>query len=844
MANETTSAEQLLINKYKAEAIQLQGKLKDLEQETKDVIAGSTEEAEKLLEKLKAEEAIKLRTLEIERLNLIEKQKSGDATQEQIDKIEELNSLIEEQRLSSLKAIKDQEKRITLLQKEDDHQKKIRTNVLGIVKAEEQRRVKLTEVWAETQKLSSADIMATFTARAQEQSALIFALAVNLNSVSANLNKLTNTTGQFDSMLADVSATNIRFGVSAENAAAAIGDLYTEFSQFSSLNKETQQELTVFTAKMEKAGISSQTTAKFLNVASKSMGMGTKEIIKYQKELFAFAKANNISTKAINDGLASVMPRLAAFGKEGPRIFKELAFQAKQMGTEMDKLLGVTEKFTTFEGAAEAAGELNSVLGGNYIDSLELLRAASDDPVKATNMLRDALQATGKSFEQLSGQQRRLFADILGTDLETTAGYFNQIGSEAKAAADAEKTFNDTIAAFVPIGDKLKNLFNAISPAVMVLAEGFGYVVDILASFVQLAPVRYLLMIAAGFAVLVGGISILVGFLGTLVGSFGMLWKLLKSAPSLFGGVKDAVENMGDTASSLVEKATETLKNASSSIGGFLKNIAKSIGSGIKTLFTAIGDGFKALGNAIKSLASPTVLAGVLVAGLITVIILGLAYAFKLVLEALTPFVKIILDAGTNSLVAALGFGIMALSLYGLATALGTLGTVGAVGLGVLAALVVAALAFGASFLMIGQGMAMAKEGFDAITNFEISKLESIRNVMKQMAEYMERVATSSAAMSIALMNPLMMPIMAAAAATAPSTNLTAGMPAAVTTKGSAAGESIMTANITIEMPITLDGKVLDKKIVSKVVQLKQNGNEMSNTFGSTTTANGFTTNN
>lgn len=843
MANETTSAEQLLINKYKAEAIELQGKLKDLEIETKDVVAGSTEEAEKLLEKLKAEEAIKLRTLEIERLNLIEKQKSGEATQEQIDKIEELNSLIEEQRLSSLKAIKDREKGIKLLQKEDDHQKKIRSNVLGIVKAEEQRRVKIAEVWAETQKLSSADIMATFTARAQEASIFIFALAENLNSVSANLNKLTNTTGQFDSMLANVIATNIRFGVSAENAAAAIGDLYTEFSQFSSLNKETQQELTVFTAKMEKAGISSQATAKFLNVASKSMGMGAKEAVKYQKELFAFAKANNISTKAINDGLASVMPRLAAFGKEGPRIFKELSFQAKQMGTEMDKLLGVTEKFTTFEGAAEAAGELNSVLGGNYIDSLELLRAASDDPVKATNMLKNALQATGKSFDQLSGQQRRLFADILGTDLETTAGYFNEIGSQAKEAADAEKTFNDTIAAFVPIGDKLKNLFNAISPAVMVLAEGFGIVVDILASIVQFAPVRYLLMIAAGFAVLAGGISILFGFLGSLVGSLGMLWKLLKSAPSLFGSAKDAVGNMGDTVSNLVEKTTKTLKNASSSIGGFVKNIAKSIGSGIKSLFTAIGAGFNALGNAIKGLANPQVLAGVLVAGLITLIILGLAYAFKLVLEALTPFVKIILDAGTNSLVAALGFGIMALSLYGLATALGTLGAAGTIGLGVLAALVAAALAFGASFLMIGQGMTMAKEGLDAITNFEISKLESIRDVMKDMADYMERVAKASMTSSIALMNPLMMPIMAAAAATVPATNLTAAMPSAATIKATGGADATMTANITIEMPVSLDGKVFDKKIISKVVQLKQNGNEMSNTFGPTSTVNGFTTN-
>jgi hypothetical protein len=843
MANETTSAEQELIVKYKAEAIELQGKLKDLETETKEIIAGSIEEAEKLLEKLKAEEAIKIKTLEIQRLELLQAQQKNGLKDEELKKLKEIEVSLEQAKKDATENIKNQQNRIKLLEKEESHQNRIKQNVLGLVKAEEQRRIKLTEIWAETQKLSSADIFATLTARAQEAGMVIFAMAENLNSVSANLNKLTNTTGQFDSMLASVSATNIRFGISAENAAAAIGDLFTEFSQFSSLSVQTQQDLTEFTAKMEKAGISSQATAKFLNVASKSMGMGATQVMKYQKELFAFAKANSISTKAINDGLASVMPRLAAFGKEAPRIFKDLAFQAKQMGTEMDKLLGITEKFTTFEGAAEAAGELNSILGGNYIDSLELLRAASDDPIKATEMLRGALQSTGKSFEQLSGQQRRLFADILGTDMDTAAGFFQKTGAEAKAAADAEKTFNETVAAFVPLGEKLKSLFNAISPAVMILAKGLGFVVDILTQIVQFAPIRWALMFAAALAVLVAGVTAVLGFFGTFVGTVGMLWKLLKDTPNIFGAAKNAVGNLGDTISGAVEKASETLKNSSKSIGGFVKNLAQSVGSGIKTLFTAVGEGFKALGNAVKSLAAPQVLAGVLVAGAITLIIMGLAYAFKMVLEALTPFIKTLIDAGASSLTAALAFGILAISLVGLAFALAQLGTIGAIGLGVLAALSLAALAFGASFLMVGQGMAMAKEGFDAITNFEITKLESIRNVMKQMAEYMERVAASSAAMSIALMNPLMMPIMAAAAATAPSTNLTAGMPATVTTKASAAGESTMTANITIEMPVTLDGKVLDKKIVSKVVQLKQNRNEMSNTFGSTSTVNGFTTN-
>jgi hypothetical protein len=654
----------------------------------------------------------------------------------------------------------------------------------------------------------------TLLERMQEKGFGVLLLAQHFNSVSAELNKATNTSGKYNDVLSSVISNNIRFGVGMEEAARAIQDLNSEFALFSGMNEQTQTDLTEFTAKMDKAGISSQTTSKFLNIASLSMGMGAKETMKYQKELFAFARANSISTKAISDGLASVMPRLAAFGKQGPEIFKNLAFQAKSMGIEMGKVLDVTEKFTTFEGAAEAAGELNSVLGGNLIDTLGLLKAANEDPVEATNMLRKALQSTGKSFDELSGAQRRMFAGILGQDLETTAGYFKQTSEQAKSAADAEKTFNDAVQSFIPIGEKLKNLVSAMAPAIQFFSFVLGGVVDILTAIVSNPIVSFLMTAVGGAGAAITSFLALKGAFLAFIGTLGMM----KTA--LFGA-----------------------STALSSTGNIVPTIASKIGAGVRTFFTSIGQGIASLGTTLTA-AAPAIYIGIILLGLfgLAVLVLAagmyvLALAFKLVLDSLVPFVKTLIDGGSASLTAAVAFAILAGSFNLMAVGLLALGTIGLVGIAALLILVPLISSLGESFKNIGEGFANAKLGIDSLIGFDTSKLENIKDNLSLMADQMERLANAAIAFSLAMANPVLMPIMATALATQGQTGAVSAInkTSAGTNAGGSAGGP-MTANITIEMPIQIDGKEIDRRIVKKIVQLKHNNNELSKTEGKTST--------
>ena len=59
--------------------------------------------------------------------------------------------------------------------------------------------------------------------------------------------------------------------------------------------------------------------------------------------------------------------------------FSRLWSAAKATGIETQRLLDITGKFDTFEGAAEAAGKLNAVLGGGVIDTNALLMADHDE---------------------------------------------------------------------------------------------------------------------------------------------------------------------------------------------------------------------------------------------------------------------------------------------------------------------------------------------------------------------------------------------------------------------------------------------------------------------------------
>ena len=92
--------------------------------------------------------------------------------------------------------------------------------------------------------------------------------------------------------------------------------------------------------------------------------------------------------------------------------------------------MGITNQFNTFEGAAEAAGKLNAVLGGGVINSMDLLNAKEEERIR---LVIQAMELSGKNFDSMNQHERLMMANTLGIKDMTEA---NKLFSMSLSAYD------------------------------------------------------------------------------------------------------------------------------------------------------------------------------------------------------------------------------------------------------------------------------------------------------------------------------------------------------------------------------------------------------------------------
>jgi hypothetical protein len=264
-----------------------------------------------------------------------------------------------------------------------------------------------------------------------------------------------------------------------------MGDLIGSFTDFTMLAPAQREELAKTATVMQEAyGVATQDFAQGIQFSTKMMGMGVMEAKQFQGEIVSTAKALGVAPQQLSAQFAQMGPQLAKFGTEGGKTFKELARLSKITGMEMGKILAVTNKFDTFEGAAEQAGQLNAALGGNFVNAMDLMMAT--DPAERFGMIRDAILDTGLSFDTMSYYQKQFYTNALGlsdvgdlalmlsgnTELMANAG--NQSAASYEEQAKRAKELMD-------IQETLKSIFLESAPAVKNIANALAFVARLLA---------------------------------------------------------------------------------------------------------------------------------------------------------------------------------------------------------------------------------------------------------------------------------------------------------------------------------------------------------------------------
>lgn len=160
--------------------------------------------------------------------------------------------------------------------------------------------------------------------------------------------------------------------------------------------------------------------ARRAKAMGRPLGHELGEMTKYSK---SFGAAFGISAKTISRDMGEMVKDVQHFGNMGPKELAKISVYAKKLVIDTKELLGVIDKFDTFEDAAISAAMLSQAFGAQT-DAVKLMRAES--PADRVDELRRAFFSAGKSAEHLTRQELKLLSQTTGLSEEAARAAFSQ----------------------------------------------------------------------------------------------------------------------------------------------------------------------------------------------------------------------------------------------------------------------------------------------------------------------------------------------------------------------------------------------------------------------------------
>lgn len=215
---------------------------------------------------------------------------------------------------------------------------------------------------------------------------------------------------QYASSIDNMRQSMLGAGIGEQQMYEAFGDLNQVVADFPTYSRGAQEQLVGTSAKLALAGFNSKTTATSFNNLVKVFGQTATQANNTNIRLAALSKTLGDGSKTFED-FTALTPKLTGFGGKAVDVFEKTSIAAKKLGMDTKELFGIMDQYDSFENAANAAGELNVALGGQFIDSLELMKASIEGgPTDVLNLLQKSFKESGVQVENLSRAQLKYFA--------------------------------------------------------------------------------------------------------------------------------------------------------------------------------------------------------------------------------------------------------------------------------------------------------------------------------------------------------------------------------------------------------------------------------------------------
>lgn len=279
-------------------------------------------------------------------------------------------------------------------------------------------------------------------------------------------------------------------GVSYEEVTQATKALVATTTDFTMLSADMQKSLTTDAALFKEVGVSNETYAKNMQIGMKKAGLSTSGAADAMREIRKTALALEVPINDLMEDVGGVEEKIAQLGVTGFDTFNEMARIQKITGLEMGKLINMTDKFDTFEGAAKQAGSLNAALGGNFVDSMSLMM--EDDPAERFKMIREAIESSGVAVEDMTRKQKMFMASAAGFEnvsdfADAMSGDLSSLQEEVAEAqtGDTVQSLEDSARYIRSQTELAANAAKALEPAYGILGTKAMEVTD------KVAPVMF-----------------------------------------------------------------------------------------------------------------------------------------------------------------------------------------------------------------------------------------------------------------------------------------------------------------------------------------------------------------
>ena len=282
--------------------------------------------------------------------------------------------------------------------------------------------------------------------------------------------------GGIEDRIVGVQRANIRMGVSMDEAFASANALASGMAQFTSMTDEAQNRVTQTTALLQEFGVSAQTTSEIFNTFSKGLGYNAKELEKLGTQIMGIATSLQVPPQIIATEFNAASKELMKYGGDMVGVFKGLAEQSKQTGIAIGELMGIVKQFDTFEGAGAAVGKLNAILGGPYLNSINMLYATEEERVK---MMRESIQLSGRQFKDLSRFEQQAIASAAGiSDMSQAAKLFGGTSSEFAKSRMSMKEMQERAQKAQAVTEKFGQIMQSFAIALGPLVNILGLLAD------------------------------------------------------------------------------------------------------------------------------------------------------------------------------------------------------------------------------------------------------------------------------------------------------------------------------------------------------------------------------